>query len=695
MLTSALIGLAGARPLSELAHAGFDRSRTGETFAFEGEVVFAPSPDVNNLAVTNPTGAVTLNYGPARNDSGKLRAGDVVAVEGVIRTDSTGQTFPDCGSVRILSHRDPNPPPAASIAELALGRRDNRTVRVCGFVRDAFIDEIDPRFTYAVLVSGMHAAYLATPNTDRGFLRRISGASVEVDGLCVPNANGRRMRLGRLLYVASPSSFRIVKEAEDPFAAPPLSEVASRQPAEIAALGRRRAAGRVLAVWNGNSVLAEAEDSTLQIELADGTEPPPLGISAEFSGLPSSDLYHINLVQSIWREASDIGVPDENPVDVRADDIATSDSGAAIFNPDWHGRLVRLAGTVRHIAAHPDSGRKISIDCGGRIVGIDASNCPSAADSLSVGCAIRATGRCILVADEWRTNASFPKIRDFFIVIRTPADIEIVAQPSPLTPGRMLALVGLLSAVILAVVVWNILLRRLAERRGRELADETVARIASDLKVYERTRLAVELHDSIAQNMTGIAMEVNTARRTLATDMATAREHLDIASRSIKSCSDDLRHCLWDLRSNTLENASIDEAIKATLRPHLGGAALSVRFNVPRERISDSAAHAILRIIRELTVNAVRHGRATSVKIAGSIEGDRLVFSVRDDGLGFDPDTCPGVAEGHYGLLGIRERIASLAGDMEISSSPGRGAKVVVSIKMPKEHSERLQTWAK
>ena len=83
-----------------------------------------------------------------------------------------------------------------------------------------------------------------------------------------------------------------------------------------------------------------------------------------------------------------------------------------------------------------------------------------------------------------------------------------------------------------------------------------------------------------------------------------------------------------------------------------------------------------------LSLNAARHGKARTVRIAGSIEENRLLFSVRDDGTGFDPDTCPGVLQGHFGLQGIKERVSKFGGTLSIESAPGAGTKTTVSIRI-------------
>ena len=220
----------------------------------------------------------------------------------------------------------------------------------------------------------------------------------------------------------------------------------------------------------------------------------------------------------------------------------------------------------------------------------------------------------------------------------------------------------------------------LIDRRSRELANERLASFSSALKVEERTRLSVELHDTISQMLTGISLELDAARGLAENDVREMNRHLELASRTLASCRNDLRNCMWDLRNQTLDDVTMDDAIRRTLAPHLAGASLSVRFEVDRELFSDTTALAILRIIRELTVNAVLHGRATAIKVAGCIENERLMFSVADNGCGFDPDSAPGVEQGHFGLQGVAERAERLNGELMIRSTPYKGTKAQVSI---------------
>ena len=233
--------------------------------------------------------------------------------------------------------------------------------------------------------------------------------------------------------------------------------------------------------------------------------------------------------------------------------------------------------------------------------------------------------------------------------------------------------------------MWNILLKKISDKKGRDLAAARFARSASELKVSERTRLATELHDSIVQNMTGAAMKLRAADKLFESNPAESRRQLALALRTLDSSRDEIRNCIWDLRNQALEKSNIDEAIRITLQPHIADAQLHVRFNMPRRTIPDNAFHNILCIIRELVVNAVRHGHATTLKIAGTINGGRLLFFVADNGSGFDPATRPGMEQGHFGLEGVMERVKALDGMADIASAPGKGTRITINIPLPEE----------
>lgn len=187
--------------------------------------------------------------------------------------------------------------------------------------------------------------------------------------------------------------------------------------------------------------------------------------------------------------------------------------------------------------------------------------------------------------------------------------------------------------------------------------------------------------------MNGAIMELKAAERCVTNSPQEMTRHLGIVERTLKSTIGELRNCLWDLRNQSLDEKDFAEAIRRTLLPHTKGVALAVRFSVPREIVTDNTAHTILRVTRELVINAIKHGHAKSIKVAGAVKDKTMMISVTDDGCGFDPENRPGVAEGHFGIQGIRERLRLLAGEISYDAAPGRGTKATVTINLPGEDS--------
>ena len=291
-----------------------------------------------------------------------------------------------------------------------------------------------------------------------------------------------------------------------------------------------------------------------------------------------------------------------------------------------------------------------------------------------MGCEISASGLCNPNEGGARHHVGR------MLIIPDETAIRVIARPSWWTARKLIAVIGFLSAALLAVLLWNAALRILVERRSHALLREQIAHVSAELKTAERTRLAVELHDSIAQNLTGVSFQINAARRIAGTEHSAAEQTLTLASQTLQSCRNELRNCLWDLRNQSLDESDVSAAILRTLHPYLDKTKLTIRFNVPRAKLTDHTLHALLRIIRELVSNAIVHGRAKHIWIAGGLDGKTLLFSVRDDGSGFDPDAAPGSAQGHFGLQGIRERVRKFSGILKIESAPNRGCKVTVQL---------------
>ena len=674
------------RCAADLYRAVFARQAVGCAFDLTVRATTGSAGIPARLAVEDASGGMILVRERPGAAAVPFAAGDRLRLRGAVdRGQRSLAPYANCHQIDILAH-GPDPVPAdASVRSILKGKHDCRLVRIRGNVRDVFRDEIDPGYYFLILRADDDVIYLpfAAARTSGDALERLVGAEVSVCGVCTPREIAARRAIGRFFYPADGlSSVRVIRAAGDPFDAPPFADIPRGSPAETARLGRHRATGRILAVWDRNKLLLRTADGTvLGVTLAPAAV-PACGETVEVVGFPESDLYRINLSRALWRPATHT-IPDEDtPQTVSVKEFMTDERGRTCFNPYAHGRALRLVGTVANLPGVGNDDGRLTLQCDDYLVPVDFSAQPDALRGLEVGCTIEVSGTCIMESENWQPHSAFPRIRGFALVVRTPADVRLLARPPWWTPGRLAIVIGSLLAALAAILVWNAALRRVAERRGRQLFRSQIAQTTAALKVEERTRLAVELHDAISQNLSGASMRIDAARKLLDHDRAKAARQLDVASNTLGSCREELRNCIWDLRNEALDENDMDEAIRRTLARHLGEATLDVRFNVPRARLSDNTANAILSIVRELAVNAIRHGHATELRIAGSLDRGRLLFSVRDNGAGFDPAVAPGTSDGHFGLQGIRERLRRLNGTLHLESRPGHGAKAVVTLEI-------------
>ena len=573
---------------------------------------------------------------------------------------------------------------------------------VDGLVTDAFRDETHDGYIWlAVVGSGgnfnatIDLLYCSDTNVEQR-LKALVGAEVSIYGILDPSIEVKRPFRGPTLQFGRLSDIRIRKPAPaDPFDVPELGRMTYRPPSTVSGTGRRKKSGLVLASWD-NEFLMEIYDPRyrfnhvryMRIELAEQA-PPPVGTYVTAVGFTETDLSHINFSRARWKSA-DKPIPEivpNRPIDLHLQEPFTNGTSRIKINPLLHGTPLRVRGTVQSL--YHDTPRMI-LQCENELVTVVFPE--PLRNALALGATVEVTGICIVDIDNWRPNTIFPRMNGFFIVTRRPDDIRILKNPPWWTPGRMLVVIGVLFGVIFAILLWNASLRILADRRGRQLLREQLGKAKMAFKVEERTRLAVELHDSLAQNLTGVAFQINAANRTGVTNPEKLQRHLDVASKTLTSCREELRNCLWDLRSRALEERDFNQAIQMTVSQHIGDARLSVRFNVSRARISDDTAHMVLRIVRELASNAVRHGHATAVTIAGTLDGETLRFSVTDNGTGFTPESSPGTAQGHFGLQGVRERLLSIRGQMVIDSNPGRGTRIKIALNIPKKENPCPET---
>jgi two-component system, NarL family, sensor kinase len=218
----------------------------------------------------------------------------------------------------------------------------------------------------------------------------------------------------------------------------------------------------------------------------------------------------------------------------------------------------------------------------------------------------------------------------------------------------------------------------IAIERGR-LAEEST-RLA---RAEERARIAREIHDTLAQGLTAIALHIEGGINQLERDPPRARERLEQALALCRASLEDARRSVLDLRTVPLAGKSLVEALGATGRAFTAETGIRVHVHAEGDLHLPLRTEAeLFRIAQEALTNVRRHARATDVAITVRPRGSRVQLVVRDDGQGFDATARH---EGRYGLLGMRERARLLGGAVRVEGRPGRGTVVRVTVPLPAE----------
>jgi signal transduction histidine kinase/ligand-binding sensor domain-containing protein len=198
--------------------------------------------------------------------------------------------------------------------------------------------------------------------------------------------------------------------------------------------------------------------------------------------------------------------------------------------------------------------------------------------------------------------------------------------------------------------------------------------------ISERTRIARELHDTLAQGLAAVALQIETAVESLSEGTQAAREHMRLADRMVRSSLDEVRRSIWVLRAQTARG---DEGVGVTLSRSLAQLTAdtdlesSIAVTGRVRPLSTELERNLLRIAHEAVTNAVRHADARRITIELAFEPDAVQLRVQDDGCGFDAEEQARRRGAHFGLTGISERARAVGGEVRLTTAPGRGTEVV------------------
>lgn len=229
-----------------------------------------------------------------------------------------------------------------------------------------------------------------------------------------------------------------------------------------------------------------------------------------------------------------------------------------------------------------------------------------------------------------------------------------------------------LCGVVLAGITWTMYQMRVSQIRANFTAVLT-----------ERSRLAREMHDTVIQGCTGISALLEAIASTGETHQAEKKELLDYARIQARTTISEARHAIWNMRHDGEVDVDLIGALEGLANQTTREFGTTVIFDheVDRMPVAASVAHEILMTVREAVYNSVQHSGIHNVKLKLHAADDVLHIAVSDTGHGFSPDTVDGAQTGHYGIVGMRERMQRLGGQLELTTAPGAGTKVQLLVR--------------
>lgn len=213
--------------------------------------------------------------------------------------------------------------------------------------------------------------------------------------------------------------------------------------------------------------------------------------------------------------------------------------------------------------------------------------------------------------------------------------------------------------------------------------------------VEERFRLAREMHDSLAQEISAVHVKTLAVERLLAAGrIDSAGEKLAETREIIKRCYEEVRELIFDLKTRFHPGAGFFEELSLYLEEFEKHTDLEVQVQMaagPGLDLGEEKQVQLVRIVQEALANVRKHARASRVAVKVHRNNGAVRVSIEDDGCGFDPELLAGPSDRHFGLAIMRERAGLIGADLTVDSRPGAGTCVVVNI--PVERVDEVLLW--
>jgi signal transduction histidine kinase len=202
----------------------------------------------------------------------------------------------------------------------------------------------------------------------------------------------------------------------------------------------------------------------------------------------------------------------------------------------------------------------------------------------------------------------------------------------------------------------------------------------NEVREAERTRIARELHDELAQWLTALKMDVSWLAAKLPEERGGLRDRAERMKQLVDTIVGSVRRIAADLRPAMLDDLGLVPAIEHLVQQHAERTGTKARLDADSAALDfgEPVATSVYRMVQEALTNVARHAEASEVEVSLRHEDGTLLVRVRDNGKGYDPQAA--ARRKSYGLLGIRERAQTLGGSARIARLGSGGTLVEIAI---------------
>ncbi|HEX4265950.1 MAG TPA: histidine kinase [Verrucomicrobiae bacterium] len=668
-----------------------------------GTVTAADPALKGRFFIQDTTGGVFVDNANGERPS----PGDILEVTGITHPGAFAPIITAPKLVKLGTGPLPTPK-SINIERLISGAEDSQRIEISGTIRDARNE--GGRLAVDLAAGGYRfRAYI--PPDRKLDPQRLIAAEVRVRGTAAESHNrSLRHLISPEIYVPVPGDFVVSRfEDSDPFRAPviPLNSVAQYR--QDVPLNQRVHVRGILTLQRpGEDLFLEDGTGGLRVQSHQWTTFQP-GDAVEAVGFPGIEQYLPVLEDAVLRKT------DGASVTLQPSRITVSEILGGLHHADYVclnakavDRTTRVFNQQRVTPAHTRATLVLQSSNVLFTAESDQQAGVNALASVPLGSIVEVSGVCLT-----EINAD-GAVDSFRILLASPNAVRILRQPSWLTPQRLL--IGLTAAILILILVasWSVMvskrnstLQRLVREkehaqvelqrahdeldnrvreRTEQLQFQITARKEAQLQfravLTERTRLAQELHDTLEQTLTGIALQMDAASKSLERAPADTDRFLEMARNMVTQGQIEVRRSVWDLRSRALEQFNLPSALQTSAKEATNGTGIHVAVEARGlvRPLPEIIEENLLRIAQESVTNVVKHSGATTAKVLLDYAADSVRLEIEDNGKGFSTTSHPGPAEGHFGLLGIRERATRLRGQASFQSTPGKGTLIRLDV---------------